>query len=102
LSQRNFILRLLENPNLLEHESFTDLLWAVSHIIEELEARSDLRNLAKGDVAHLENDIKRAYSIIVREWLDYMKHLNSKYPYLYSLSVRTNLFNPNAKAEISS
>ena len=33
---------LLENPNLLEHASFTDLLWAVSHLTEELLHRSDL------------------------------------------------------------
>lgn len=102
LSKRDFILRLLENQNLLEHESFTELLWAVSHATEELEARTDLRNLTKADISHLENDINRAYLIIVLEWLDYMKHLKSKYPYLYSLSVRTNPFNPNSKAEISS
>ena len=100
-SRKNFILRLLENPNLLEHESFTDLLWAVSHVMEELEARRDITCLNPEDIAHLENDLKRAYLLIIFEWLDYMKHLQSKYPYLYSLSVRTNPFNPNAKAEIT-
>ncbi len=34
-----FLLRLLENPVLLEHESFTDLLRAVFHLTEELERR---------------------------------------------------------------
>ena len=29
VKKRDFLLRLLENPNLLEHESFTDLLWAM-------------------------------------------------------------------------
>ena len=43
--KRDFLLRLLENPNLLEHESFTDVLWAVFHMAEELEARQDLRRL---------------------------------------------------------
>ncbi len=36
-SKRTFLLRLLENPNLLEHERFTDLLWAVFHASEELD-----------------------------------------------------------------
>ena len=31
VGKRNFLLRLLENGNLLEHESFTDMLWAVFH-----------------------------------------------------------------------
>jgi hypothetical protein len=100
-SKRDFILRLLENPNLLEHESFTDLLWAVSHLAEELEARADLENLPPEDVAHLENDIRRAYALIIGQWLDYMQHLQTRYPYLFSLSVRTNPFNPNARPEIS-
>jgi len=30
------LLGLLGNPNLLEHDSFTDLLWAVFHLMEEL------------------------------------------------------------------
>jgi len=34
--KRQFLLNLLENPNLLEHESFTNLLWAVFHLTEEL------------------------------------------------------------------
>jgi len=36
--KREFLLRLLENPNLLEHETFTSLLWAVFHLTEELSA----------------------------------------------------------------
>ncbi len=39
-SKRTFLLTLLENPNLLEHDRFTDLLWATTHLDEELEARS--------------------------------------------------------------
>ena len=36
ISKRNFLLMLLENPNLLEHDAFTDLLRAVFHLTEEL------------------------------------------------------------------
>ncbi|RZN38562.1 MAG: hypothetical protein EF813_04805, partial [Methanosarcinales archaeon] len=45
VGHRNFLLRLLENPNLLEHESFTDLLRAVFHLTEELAKRGDLKQL---------------------------------------------------------
>jgi hypothetical protein len=99
-SKRPFLLRLLENQNLLEHETFTDLLWAVFHVTEELESRKNLKKLGQGDLAHISGDIQRAYVLLVVEWLGYMSHLKSQYPYLYSLAVRTNPFDKNAKVEI--
>jgi hypothetical protein len=97
--KRGFLLSLLENPNLLEHETFTDLLWAVTHVAEELSFRDDIACLPEGDYFHLSGDLERAYAILVSEWLVYMKHLRNSYPYLYSLAVRTNPFNAGAKAE---
>lgn len=96
VGKRNFLLRLLENPNLLEHESFTELLRAVFHMTEELGARGSLRKLPSKDYEHLAGDMKRAYTILVREWLDYMKYLKGNYPYLFSLAMRTNPFDSNA------
>lgn len=90
LSNRVFILALLQNPNLLEHEAFTDLLWAVTHLTEELAARGDLSALPDPDLAHLGGDLDRAYRLLVREWLAYMRHLRTDYPYIYSLSMRTS------------
>jgi hypothetical protein len=98
--KREFLLGLLENPNLLEHESFTDLLWAVFHLTEELECRIDPKKLSNTDYAHLSGDIKRAYVLLISEWLAYMKHLKDNYPYLFSLAVRTNPFDPNATPEV--
>jgi len=83
--RRAFLLRLLENPNLLEHEKFTGLLWAVFHLTEELEYRDDLKNLPETDYRHIEGDIKRAYVVLISEYLDYIKHLKDSYPYLFSL-----------------
>ncbi|MCX6090424.1 MAG: hypothetical protein NTX88_08695, partial [Candidatus Atribacteria bacterium] len=40
--EKNFLLRLLENPLLLEHETFTELLRAVFHLTEELVYRNNL------------------------------------------------------------
>ncbi|MBI4838726.1 MAG: hypothetical protein HY806_06205 [Nitrospirae bacterium] len=100
LEKRSFLLSLLQNPNLLEHESFTDLLWAVFHLTEELAHRTDVKNLPASDYEHLSGDIKRMYVLLISEWLSYMKHLKDDYPYLFSLAVRTNPFNPSASPVI--
>ena len=92
LRQRNFVLRLLENPNLMEHERFTDLLWAVLHVEEELEARRSLSDLRPADEAHLQLDVRRAYNRLMAEWVLYVGHLKEDYPYLFSLVVRMHPF----------
>jgi len=88
----DLLLRELENPDLIEHESFTELLWAVVHLRDELMLRKSLRNLPETDLAHLANDAKRAYSNLVGQWLDYLQYLKRRYPYLFSLALRTNPF----------
>ena len=90
VARREFLLTLLENPVLLEHETFTDLLWAVFHLAEELRYRNLLQELDEKDHLHLCNDITRAYRLLTREWLVYLEHLKRDYPYLYSLAVRMN------------
>ncbi len=94
--RRDFLVRLLENPTLLEHEEFTHTLRAVFHLIEELDYRADFATLPASDVAHLTGDVSRAYSALVLEWLRYMRYLKGHYPYLFSLALRTNPFNPEA------
>ena len=100
IEKRGFLLRLLENPNLLEHESFTDLLWAIFHLTEELAHRVDIRKLPDTDYEHLSNDMKRAYGLLVSEWIAYMQHMKGSYPYLFSLAIRTNPLDPNASPEV--
>jgi hypothetical protein len=81
---------------LLEHESFTDLLRAVFHVTEELLSREGLADLPAPDREHLVRDAERAYAFLVRQWLDYMRHLKDNYPYLFSLAMRTNPFDRDA------
>jgi hypothetical protein len=100
LLRREFLLRLLENPNLLEHNTFADCLWAVFHLTDELAHRTDLTALPDTDRRHLAGDMDRAYKHIVIEWLAYMKHLKRAYPYLFSLALRTNPFDPSARVEV--
>ena len=100
IGKRGFLLGLLENPNLLEHEKFTELLWAVFHLAEELSHRTTIEGLPETDYYHLSGDIGRSQRLLVREWLSHMEHLKSDYPYLFSLAVRTNPFDPNASVEV--
>jgi len=90
VGKREFLLRLIENPNLLEHERFTDLLWAIFHLGEELTARDSLESLPASDIDHLAGDLARVYSQLVTAWIAYTQHLQAQYPFLFSLVVRTH------------
>lgn len=101
VGKREFLLRLLENPSLLEHERFTGLLWAVFHILEEMEHREDLNSMPETDLKHLRGDLERVYRSLLTEWLYYLGHLKNNYPYLYSLAMRTNPFDPDASPVVT-
>ena len=98
--KRDFLLRLLENPNLLEYDSFSNLLLAVFHLAEELAKRQELKHLSPADQEHLTGDLQRVYILLIGAWLDYMQHLKDNYSYLFSLAVRTNPLNPHASAVV--
>jgi hypothetical protein len=96
VGKRDFLLRLLENPALLEHEIFTELLRSVFHFTEELERREKVTGLSDPDYEHLAVDVNRAYTLLVQQWLEYVKYLKDNYPYLFSLAMRTNPFDQTA------
>jgi hypothetical protein len=50
--KKELVLRLFENPSLLEHQSFTELLRAVLHLKEELLHRKELTRLPAEDYKH--------------------------------------------------
>jgi len=87
-----YMLRMLENSNLLEHDSFTDMLWSVFHVADELQSRGNLKDLDKGDIDHLSNDLLRAYSAMVLEWINYITYLHDEYPFLYASAIKNNPF----------
>jgi hypothetical protein len=99
-TERDFLLGLLENQNLLEHEQFTDLLWATFHLLEELTYRQEFSHLPKSDLDHLVGDINRVYTLLICQWIMYMQHLKKNYPYLFSLAMRTNPFDAAARIEV--
>ena len=100
-SKRDFLMRLLENPNLLEHESFTDLLWAVFHLNEELEKEKDFKKTPKMDYKHIVFDTIKVYNALVNQWIAYMNHLRQSYPYIFSFAMRTNPFDIKKASFIS-
>jgi len=90
--KEDFLVRILENPILLEHESFTEVLQAVFHLTEELKHRGDCTNLPDSDIRHISGDMTRSYKHMIPVWISYLEYLKNNYPYLFSLAVRTNPF----------
>lgn len=101
VTRRGFLLSMMENPNLMEHEDFTELLRAIFHLAEELKFRERLDLCPMEDLTHMAGDIDRAYTLLVREWLAYMHHLKDSYPYLFSLAMRTNPFDREASVIVN-
>ena len=97
-SKGNSLVRLMENPYMLEEETLTLLLTAILHLKEELLHRADFTQLPPNDLQHLANDINRIYRLIIPHWLTYLQHLQECYPFLYSLALRTNPFDEQASA----
>ncbi|MCX7975322.1 MAG: hypothetical protein N3B16_12625 [Candidatus Aminicenantes bacterium] len=93
LPKRDFLLSLLANPSLLEHEAFTNLLWSIFHLLEELALRpEEMVDLPPSDLDHLNNDVKRVVVLLLETWINYVAHLKERYPFLFSLVVRINPF----------
>jgi hypothetical protein len=99
-SKRDFLLGLLENPVLIEHDDFSDALLSVFHLLDELTARNELSSLPESDIKHLTGDINRVYIKLIIQWVIYLRHLKGEYPFLFSLAMRTNPFNENASAVV--
>jgi voltage-gated potassium channel len=93
---KTFMLSLLENPQMIEHDTFIPLLLAVFHLTDELFLREQLSDLPLSDYGHLSVDINRVYGSLILEWLGYVKHLKENHPHIFSLAVRTNPFDVKA------
>ncbi|MFA6364435.1 hypothetical protein [Methanoregula sp.] len=100
-AHEEFVLRIVENPMVFEHESFTGLMLALGHLTEELKARKGLATLPPADRVHLERDANRVYTALIDEWLRYMEYIRGQYPYLFSLAMRTNPFDESASVVVS-
>ena len=66
------MLALLENPQLHEHDRFTDRMHAVLPLAEELVSRESLVDPPQADYDHLSGHITRECSQPVEEWFTYV------------------------------
>jgi len=94
-SKRDFLIKLLENPAMLEHDKFTDILRAVFHLEDELAKRINIHGISPQDKAHIEADIKRAYKPLVLEWVSYLEYLKRQHPHYFLFAVLTGPFSKN-------
>lgn len=92
MQKHDFLLRLIENPVLLEQNSVSKLLQDLFHLGEELASRKDILSLPASDLAHLTGDVNRVYCQLTSAWLGHMEYLSRNYPYLLSLSLRKSPF----------
>lgn len=92
MRNHDFMLRLIENPVLLEHNTVSKLLQDLFHLGEELACRGDIHTLPATDLAHLTGDVNRVYCQLTTAWLEHMEYLSRNYPYLLSLSLRKSPF----------
>lgn len=83
VEKRSILLRFLENPNILGHDRLADLLWAVTHVVDELTIRPRVDRLGEGVGRHIAHDMSRAYRLLLAEWLAYLLHLKKDYPYMF-------------------
>ncbi len=96
IENKEFMVNLLDNPVLIEHETFTDLLWNLLHLTEELKIRLGFEALEDNDFNQLKEDMKRVYSLLTYEWVNYVHYLRIAYPHIFQFEVRTNPFKPHA------
>jgi hypothetical protein len=73
----------------------------VFHLTDELNCREAFDGLPSTDVRHLAMDMSRAYSFMLEQWLYYLQHLKIHYPYIFSLAIRKNPFDPHASPVIN-
>ncbi|MPN52771.1 hypothetical protein SDC9_200434 [bioreactor metagenome] len=95
--KRMFLLVMLSNPALMEHQSFTDMLFALFHLTDELLARERLDDLPEADLEHLNRDVNRVLRAVLIHWVGYLRHIQADYPYLFSLELRRNPFREHAE-----
>ncbi|ADY57295.1 hypothetical protein Sgly_3026 [Syntrophobotulus glycolicus DSM 8271] len=99
LSKKSFLFNLLQNPA-MGYEYFSHLLLAVYHLTEEFSYRDDLSSSGQPDLNHLAVDMRRAYVYLAHQWFEQMEYLQNDYPYLFSLALRINPFDPEASVYI--
>lgn len=97
-NNKDLIITLLTNNNLLEHETFTEMLMAIIHLKDELNSRYN-DNIEEYEINHISKDIEVAYKYLTIEWAKYMEYLRDNYPVLFTKALINNPFDNRSKKE---
>lgn len=95
---RDLLITLITNENLLEHETFTEMLMSVLHLKEELNSRYSTQ-IDDYELLHIESDLEVAYKYLTIEWIKYMQYLCYNYPVLFTKALINNPFDNRSKKE---
>ena len=97
-NNRDFLMNLIINENIHEHEEFTDMLMSLLHVKEEIDSRySD--KIEAFELEHLASDMAVAYKYLTLDWCEYMNYLNKNYPRLFVRALIDNPFDNRDKKE---
>ncbi|MDR3598622.1 hypothetical protein [Clostridium sp.] len=92
LESRDILSNLISNENILEHETFADLLMALMHLRDEILFIQHKDKLTDDDRIHLKSDLIRVYKALTIQWINYLAHLKQFYPYQYNGAIKFNPF----------
>ena len=95
-NNKDLLINLISNGNLLEHETFTEMLMTIMHLQEELDARY-CEDIEEYEIKHIETDLMAVYKYLTIEWAEYMKYLSKNYPSLYCEALINNPFDNRDK-----
>jgi len=91
LHKSSILITLISNETILEHEVFSDLLMSTIHLRDEILFRQD-KPYTEEDYLHITGDIVRVYKALTTQWIDYLVHLKTFYPYLYKSALQSSPF----------
>lgn len=95
IGSREILSTLIANENILEHETFTDLLMALMHLRDEILFIQHKEELSHDDCIHLKGDLVRVYKTLTVQWINYLSHLKQFYPFQYNSAIKFNPFTLN-------
>lgn len=99
VNRHKYFLKVIENPALMDHESFTDLILSMYHLWEELDFRTDLYSLSAADKAELGAITESVYRQLASEWLLNISYTQKHHAARFANSLRNSPFSFAACAE---
>ena len=93
---KEFVVNILDNPMILEHDTFTDLLWNILYLTERMKRTINFEDLPDDEKKELKDDIITLYRLLTYEWVNYLQYLKNNYPHIFRYEMKTNPFVPHA------